>query len=209
MDKGRPFFDAPIGVREGLILHPFYRLALFERYNYEKPTYGDIDDNSFMRTSQFTHHGILIRNDDGTVLDFYHETLGLLKQKEHLLGGKPTCSSGNKEVYDLDDDEQYYIHDFDDPRSSLDIKGHLSGRLKIVRMSEDSEMPDVRERSRPGCLGMTLLTYQVRDIEDYHQRVQGGGATDVSPIAANEFGLPSFSFNAPDGNPYALVGNLE
>ncbi|MDH3621246.1 MAG: VOC family protein [Gammaproteobacteria bacterium] len=208
MEKGEPFIDAPIGVREGLILHPFYRLALFERYNYEKPTYGDIDDNSFLKTSQFTHHGILIRNDDAAVLDFYHEVLGLLKQKEHLLGGKPTCSSGNKEVYDLDDTEQYYIHDFDDPRSSLEIAGHLSGRLKIVRMKESSEMPDVREQSRPGCLGMTLLTYQVRDIGDYRKRVIEGGASRVTEVADNELGSPSFSFYAPDGNPYALVGNL-
>ncbi len=209
MEKGEPFFDKPIGVREGLALHPFYRLALFERYNYEKPTYGDIDDSSFLKTSQFTHHGILIRNDDASVLSFYHEALGLLKQKEHLLGGKPTCSSGNKEVYDLSDTEQYYIHDFDDPRSSLDIAGHLSGRLKIVRMKASSEMPSVWEQSRPGCLGMTLLTYQVRDIKEYRMRVIDGGATQISAIGDNELGYPSFSFYAPDGNPFALVGNLE
>lgn len=209
MEKGEPFFDNPIGVREALALHPFYRLALFERYNYEKPTYGDIDESSFLQTSQFTHHGILIRNDDASVLSFYDEVLGLLKQKEHLLGGKPTCSSGNKEVYDLDDTEQYYIHDFDDPRSSIDISGHFSGRLKIVRMLETSDMPSVWEQSRPGCLGMTLLTYQVRDINDYHKRVTDSAATRISGISDNEMGAPSFSFHAPDGNPYALVGNLE
>ena len=209
MEKGEPFFDKSLGVREGLALHPFYRLALFERYNYEKPNYGDIDETSFLQTSQFTHHGILIRRDDGSVLSFYDQCLGLLKQKEDLLGGKPTCSSGNKEVFRLDDTEQYHLHDFDDPRSSLDLPGHISGRLKIVRMRESSEMPDVWEYSRPGCLGMTLLTYQVRDIDDYRKRVIEGGATEVSEIADNEFGFPSLSFNAPDGNPFSLVGNLE
>lgn len=208
MDKGEPFFDPPLGVREGIACHPFWRLALFERYNYEKPTYGLIDDCSFLKASQFTHHGIMIRADNGDVLNFYEETLGLLRQKEQTLGGKPTCSSGNKETFALSDDEIYHIHDFDDPRSSLEIAGHLSGRLKIVRMGPDCEMPSVYDKSGPGSLGMSLFTYQVRDIEDYRKRVIDGGATDVSKISDNEFGAPSICFTAPDGNVMSLVGDL-
>lgn len=208
MEKGEPFFDRPVGVREGLALHPFYRLALFERYNYEKPTYGDIDDHSFLRASQFTHHGILIRADDGAALNFYDQCLGLLKQKEHLLGGKPTCSSGNKAAFGLGDTEMYYIHDFDDPRSSLDIKGHVSGRLKIVRMAKSAQMPTVYDQCSPGALGMSLFTYQVRDIEEYRRKVVDGGATKVSPVLENELGFPSITFVAPDGNAMGLVGNL-
>ncbi|MEL7029176.1 MAG: VOC family protein [Pseudomonadota bacterium] len=208
MDKGEPFFDPPIGVREGVACHPLWRLALFERYNYEKPTYGAIDEASFMKASQFTHHGILIRADDGSALSFYDETLGLLKQKEHTLGGKPTCSSGNKQTFALSDDEIYHIHDFDDPRSSLDIAGHLSGRLKIVRMAKTADMPDVYDKSRPGSLGMSLFTYQVRDIEEYRKRVIDGGAAQVTDVVENELGAPSISFIAPDGNAWSLVGDL-
>lgn len=208
MDKGEPFFDKPVGVREGIALHPLYRMALFERYNYEKPNYGKVDDCSFLKTSQFTHHGFLIRSDDPAPLDFYENALGLLKQKQHTLGGKPTCSSGNKQTFALDDHEIYHIHDFDDPRSSLNIKGHLSGRLKIVRMAEDADMPNVYDKSSPGSLGMSLLTYQIRDINDYRRRVIDGGATAVTEIVDNEFGVPSISFVAPDGNAWNLVGNL-
>lgn len=208
MDKGEPFFDPPLGVREGIACHPFWRLAMFERYNYEKPTYGLIDENSFMQASQFTHHGILIRSDDPSCLNFYEETLGLLRQKEQILGGKPTCSSGNKETFALSDDEIYHIHDFDDPRSSLEISGHLSGRLKIVRLATSSEMPDVYDKSSPGALGMSLFTYQVRDIEDYRKRVIAGGASEVSELSDNELGAPSICFKAPDGNVMSLVGDL-
>lgn len=208
MDKGEAFIDRPIGVREGIATHPFHRLALFERYNYEKPTYGNIDDASFLQTSQFTHHGIMLRADDASALKFYDECLGLLKQKEHSLGGKPTCSSGNKVTFDLSDDEIYHIHDYDDPRSSLDIAKHLSGRLKIVRMSKSADMPDVYDQSRPGSLGMSLFTYQVRDIESYRDRVIEGGATDVTEIIENEYGAPSIVLTAPDGNVWSLVGNL-
>lgn len=208
MDKGEPFFDKPLGVREGIATHPFWRLALFERYNYEKPTYGNIDDAAFMQNSQFTHHGILIRANDASVLDFYEDTLGLLRQKEQTLGGKPTCSSGNKQTFSLGDDEIYHIHDFDDPRSSLEIAGHLSGRLKFVRMAEDAEMPDVTDQSRPGSLGMSLFTYQVRDIAEYRRKVIAGGATHVTEVCKNEFGAPSISFRAPDGTSWNLVGDL-
>ncbi|MFC7292796.1 VOC family protein [Hirschia litorea] len=208
MDKGEPFFDPPLGVREGIACHPFWRLAIFERYNYEKKTYGNIDETSFMKASQFTHHGILVRADSADALKFYDQTLGLMRQKEQTLGGKPTCSSGNKETFALSDDEIYHIHDFDDPRSSLEISGHLSGRLKIVRMETTSDMPDVYEKSSPGALGMSLYTYQVRDIEEYRKRVIDGGATKVSNIQDNEFGTPSITFTAPDGNIWNLVGDL-
>ena len=209
MEKGEPFFDAPLGVREGIALHPYSRLAIFERYNYEKPTYGNIDDSSFLKSSQFTHHGILIRADEPSALKFYDECLGLLRQKEQTLGGKPTCSSGNKQTFDLDSKEIYHIHDFDDPRSSHDIGGHLSGRLKIVRMSTTSGMKDVHDLSRPGSLGMSLLTYQVKDIEVYREKVMKGGATEVTAIIENEFKEKSISFKSPDGLFWTLVGNLK
>ncbi len=208
MAKGEPFFDRPIGVREGIATHPFHRLALFERYNYEKPLYGMVDESSFLKTSQFTHHGILIRADDASALDFYDQCLGLLKQVEHTLGGKPTCSSGNKQTFNLSDDEIYHIHDYDDPRSSLNIAEHCSGRLKIVRMSASAEMPDVYDKSRPGSLGMSMYTYQVRDIDDYLKRVKDGGATGISPITENEFGVPSIGFTAPDKTVWNLCGDL-
>ncbi len=208
MDKGEPFFDAPLGVREGIALHPHCRLALFERYNYVKPTYGKIDPDSFLQSSQFTHHGILLRSNNTEHLKFYDECLGLLRQKEQTMGGKPTCSSGNIDTFGLGFTEIYHIHDFDDPRSTLDIKGHLSGRLKIVRMDESSKMKDVHDLSRPGSLGMSLLTYQVKDIAAYRKKVIDGGATEVTEIFENEFKEQSISFKSPDGLSWNLVGTL-
>jgi uncharacterized glyoxalase superfamily protein PhnB len=75
-------------------------------------------------------------------------------------------------------------------------------------MAPDCDMPDVRDKTRPGSLGMTLLTYQVRDIDAYRERVIDGGATAVTEVADNEFGEPSISFVSPDGLDWTLVGNL-
>lgn len=69
-------------------------------------------------------------------------------------------------------------------------------------------MPDVYDASSPGSLGMSLFTYQVRDIDDYRKRVLEGGATNVSEVCENEFGVPSITFTAPDRNVWSLVGDL-
>jgi len=206
MEKGEPFFDLPIGVREALIAHPLQRIAPFERYNYEKPGYGTIDANSFLKTSQFTHFGTMIRADSDAILDFYERSLGLMRQKEYVMeGGAAHCVLGAGEIFALEEDQVYYVTDFDDPRSSLEIAQHRSGRLKFIRLKEQCEMPSVWDRQRPGSLGMSLFTYRVRSARDFRARVIDGGATDVTEILPNEFGKPSFSFVAPEGSSWNLI----
>ncbi|MEM7500433.1 MAG: VOC family protein [Pseudomonadota bacterium] len=210
MDKGEPFIDPPIGVREALIAHPLQRIAPFERYNYEKPGYGAIDPASFLKTSQFTHFGIMIRKDDDSILDFYESALGLMRQKEYVMeGGAAHCVKGAGDIFALQADEVYYVTDFDDPRSSLEIKQHRSGRLKFIRLKEECEMPVVWDRQRPGSLGMSLYTYRVRSAEDFRRRVADYGASNVTEVLPNEFGKPSFSFIAPEGSSWNLIEDAD
>ncbi|MEM9530915.1 MAG: VOC family protein [Pseudomonadota bacterium] len=206
MDKGEPFIDPPIGVREALIAHPLARIAPFERYNYEKPGYGTIDPHSFLKTSQFTHYGTMIRADDDSILDFYEKALGLLRQKEYVMeGGAAHCVKGAADIFALKENEVYYVTDFDDPRSSLEIKQHRSGRLKFIRLKEECDMPVVWDRQQPGSLGMSLFTYRVKSAEDFRERVIDGGASNVTDILPNEFGKLSFSFVAPEGSTWNLI----
>jgi len=55
---------------------------------------------------------------------------------------------------------------------------------------------------------MSLLTYQVKDIESFRDRVISGGATHVTEVVHNEFDEPSISFVSPDGLFWTLVGTL-
>ena len=186
------------------------RIAPFERYTYEKPGYGSIDPNSFLRTSQFTHYGIMVRGDDDSILDFYENALGLLRQKEYVMeGGAAHCVAGAAAVFALRENEAYYVTDFDDPRSSLEIKKHRSGRLKFIRLKQECEMPVVWDRQKPGSLGMSLYTYRVRSADDFRNRVIEHGATGVTEILPNEFGKPSFSFIAPEGSAWNLIEDAE
>jgi uncharacterized glyoxalase superfamily protein PhnB len=53
---------------------------------------------------------------------------------------------------------------------------------------------------------MSLYTYRVVDIDDYHKKVMKSSATMVKNVTENEFGGPSFSFIAPNGTFWTLVG---
>jgi uncharacterized glyoxalase superfamily protein PhnB len=68
-----------------------------------------------------------------------------------------------------------------------------------VRFGTHSRLADKRDRSRPGCLGTSLYTWRVNDVEGMWKRVQAGGAISVTDVLPDEFGTSSFSFIAPDG----------
>jgi len=47
----------------------------------------------------------------------------------------------------------------------------------------------------------------VSSIAEYFQRVKASNAQKITEIVANEFGKPSFSFIAPDGHFWTLIGS--
>jgi uncharacterized glyoxalase superfamily protein PhnB len=200
-----PFLKPMPGVREMMVLRPRTRHVLYERFNYTIPHYGDVNEDALFRTSQVTHVGMVIRNDDKVALRFYDEVLGLLRARDDNTVTYDEAKASRR-IFDLEPGEQYTTTDFDDPRSSsTDFEKMRSGRLKIIRFPEATEMPTVYDRARPGALGMSLYTYRVRDLDAYRERVRTSGATDMTPIVENEFGERSFSFVAPDGYFWTLL----
>jgi hypothetical protein len=114
-------------------------------------------------------------------------------------------ATGSRRIFGLEEGETHWMVDFDDPRSGQALAERRSGKLKVVRFARSSRLPDLMDRSRPGCLGYSAYTWRVRDIEGMHRRVQSSGATDVSDVLRDEFGSQSFGFTAPDGYPWVLV----
>ncbi len=203
-DASRPFLDPAVCVREMLLVRPETRQILFQRYGYELPLYGRIAEESHLASSQVTHAGLILKGGPEQ-LEFYDQVLGLRRARHGHISDDSDPAS--KAVFDLQPGERYMSTDFDDPRSvPSDLSKVRSGRLKIIRFLDDPEIPDLTARSRPGHLGLTLYTYRVQDIEDYHARVSASAATAVTPILRNEFGEPSFSFVAPDGYFWNLLG---
>ena len=202
----QPFLDRPIGVREMMMIRPESRQFIFQRYNYHLPNYGKVDPNAPLRTSQFTHVGIIIQDDSKEVLRFYDEVLGLMRFNDEEWVSTYEGTVTGRDIFEIGPDEEYGTINFDDPRSSKDdLQKVCSGRLKVVRYPEALPVEDAREFSRPGCLGLSLYTYAVRDIDDYHRRISQSSARNVTSIEVNEFGERSFSLTAPDGYFWTLI----
>ena len=94
---------------------------------------------------------------------------------------------------------------FNAPLTSATDKPQVrSGNLEVLRF--EGSLINKLAYSRPGCLVVCLYTMKVRDIDSYYQCVSNSEATEVTKVCENEFGEKSFSFVAPDGYFWTLVG---
>jgi catechol 2,3-dioxygenase-like lactoylglutathione lyase family enzyme len=203
--KMHPFIDSAIGVREMLLLQPLTRQVLFQRFGYTVPNYGKIHEQSALKASQVTHMGIVVQDDSKETLKFYEDVLGLLRVRDDVETSYESSQAG-REFFDLQPSEKFIVTAFDDPRSSVsDWQAARSGRLYVVRFPEVYELPNRFEQAQPGCLGMSLYTYRVGEIEQYRDRIKASAAQAVTEICENEFGDRSFSFTAPDGYFWTFV----
>lgn len=200
---GRPFHDPIVGVREMVLLQPLYRQVLFERFGYASPLYGEVDGQSLLRTSQHTHFGLMIADDDPHVLDFYDEVLGLQRMlDEHTPYGNAT---GSRTIFGLEAGEGFHMVDFDDPASGHALGERRSGKLKCVRFPGPARIERRLHESRAGCLGYSLYVWRVAGIEAMHRRLAAAGVRGLTDVLTDEFGRRALTFDAPDGYHWMLV----
>ncbi|MBX7170436.1 MAG: hypothetical protein K1X72_05720 [Pyrinomonadaceae bacterium] len=201
-----PFLENYATVREMCLIQPETRQIIFQRFGYSLKNYGKINDQSFFKSSQITHVGMVIyRNQEN--IDFYGNVLGLLKVKENENFDSDYSNPSSKAIFSLTPNQKYGATDFDNPKSSKNPAEALSGRLKIIWFSPDSRLDNKFEYSKPGSLGYSLYTYRVKGIEEYHKKVKASKATGLTEISTNEFGEKSFSFVAPDGYFWTILGD--
>lgn len=198
-----PFRDPIVGVREMVLLQPHYRQVFFERFGYQSPLYGQIDATSLLRTSQHTHFGLMIADDDPQVLDFYDDVLGLKRMLDEQTPYEN--ATGSRRIFGLEPGEGFHMVDFDDPSSGHALAERRSGKLKCVRFAADAKIERRLDRSRAGCLGYSLYCWRVDDLEAMHRRIAASKATGLSVMQADEFGRRSFTFFAPDGYQWMLL----
>ena len=201
--QSKPFRDPIVGVREMVLLQPYYRQVFFERFGYSSPRYGQIDTESLLRTSQHTHFGLMIAHDDPHILDFYDEVLGLKRMLDEQTPYEN--ATGSRRIFGLEPGEGFHMVDFDDPASGHALAERRSGKLKCVRFAASAKIENRQHRSRAGCLGYSLYCWRVTHIDSMHRRVTGAGATQLSDVLADEFGRRSFTFVAPDGYHWMLL----
>ncbi|MBW4513333.1 MAG: VOC family protein [Scytonematopsis contorta HA4267-MV1] len=197
--KMNPFIESMMGVREMMLLQPFSRQVFFQRFGYTMPHYGNINHDSLLKTSQFTHMGLVVQDDSKEIVKFYEDVFGLLRVRDDVETSYDSSIAG-REIFDLLPGERFFLTAFDDPRSSVsDLMAVRSGRLYIIRFPDDITLNSQFEAAQPGSLGMCLYTYRVGNIQEYFDRIKSSNAQKLTNISVNEFGETSFSFVAPDG----------
>ena len=206
LGKPEPFTGEAIGVRELIVIQPLTRNMFFERFGYDVPRYGKINEGSKFKTSQTTHNGLVFQSDDPSVVNFYGEVLGLklVNVEQHQTYEK--LDEGSRNLYAMKPGDEYYGTTVDNPLSGRTPDSAVSGRLLLRRIPSRVKDQNLIERSRPGSLGYSLFTYRVTDIAAYHAKVKASRATNITAVLKNEFGESSFSFTAPDGHWWTLVG---
>lgn len=199
----RPFVDPVVGVREMVLLQPEYRQVFFERFNYASPAYGKIDPQSLMLTSQHTHCGLMIADDDPHIFDFYDEVLGLKRMHEEVVPYEN--ATGSRSIFGLEPGEGFHMVDFDDPRSEARLTERRSGKLKCVRFAGDAKIADLRAQSRAGALGYSLYCWRTADLVGLHRRLESAQVLGLTDIQPDEFGRQALTFFAPDGYHWKIV----
>ncbi len=203
-ENPKPFYENLAGVREMCLIRPETRQILFQRFGYNIPRYGKINKDSYFKSSQITHFGMVVYKNDEN-LKFYDEVLGLLRVKHNDNYNSDYSNPSSRAIFSLKKNQKYGATDFDNPLSSKNPLEALSGRLKIIWFSPDSRLENKFDHSKPGSLGYSLYTYRVKNIDEFRKRVKSSAATDVTKIRKNEFGERSFSFVAPDGYFWTLL----
>ena len=194
-----PFLENYPSVREMCLIQPLTRQVFFQRFGYNLPFYGQVNESSFFKTSQITHFGMVIY-DDAEYLRFYDNVLGLRRGVDQKPGASTFDDPSARAMFSLEPTENYSTTDFDDPHSSTtDPQNPRSGRLKIIRFPPETKLENKINFANPGSLGYSLYTLRVNNIEKYHLKLKQSTATNVTHIYSNEFNEQSFSFIAPDG----------
>jgi uncharacterized glyoxalase superfamily protein PhnB len=195
INTGNPpksFYERFVGVREFFVSGKDTRQAFFQRYGYTRPGYGNIHPDSPLGVSEGTHSSFV--TGDHSLIGFYSEVLGLKRLSTRETGDSP---ASRQTLHMTPEDGRFMLSMFVSPLMEV-------GMFQIYTPLYPA--PDVRERSQPGSRGISLFTYRVDDLEDYHRRVLNSPATSVSEITSNEFGESSFGFYAPDGMYWVMVG---
>ncbi len=198
-----PYADEIRCKREFIFFQPHYRHVLVQRYAHDLPLFGQFNEQSRFRASQFTQVGLCVTEDRADTLDFYEDVLEL---KRHDVDYVATDGAMPTVVVPLAVGELLRESDFDDVRAGDTEATQRSGKLRVFRITGDTRGENLVDRTRAGHLGFSLYTYRVTEIAAMRDKVIAGGAGEVTAIAEDEFGAPSFSFNAPDGYFWTFVG---
>jgi len=196
MDKGQyTITNRRVGVREMAVYGELFNHVFFQRYGYTIPGYGMIDDESPLKSSEFTHHDFNVSGDLDEVTDYYETVLGLIAEDPVTIDGD--WLAGPRIVFGMEPGESHYYQGFVSPNN-------ISGKLKFFSARDPEFVRDRSQNQRIGELGITLHSFFTPKLAMVRELAE---QNDLNPtdIVENEFGEQSFLFVGPDGVAWQIL----
>lgn len=190
------FFKRPVGVRECAVYGEYFTHVFFQRYGYEIPGYGTINENTPLKTSELTHHDWFIKVDSMQQLMYLQTALGLRAEKEPEIDGD--WLKGPKAVFQMKDGYTHWYQGFVSPND-------ICGKLKFFMPR--GPKPDNSAHQRIGELGITLHSFYTKKLDYVYMLIKRHGIKP-SEINKNEFGERSFVFRGPEGASWQIIERL-
>lgn len=188
------FFKRPVLVRENAIYGEYFNHVFFQRYGYEIPGYGYINEKAPLKTSEFTHHDFFIQGDSIEALSYLYEVLGLQPEKTPEIDGD--WLRGPKRVFMMEPGYSHHYWGFVSPNN-------ICGKLKFFLPRGNK--PDRSAHQRPGEMGITLHSFYTPKLDFVYQLALKDKRLRVGVIQKNEFGESCFVFSDTTGCRWQII----
>jgi hypothetical protein len=195
LNKGdKDFLKRPVLVRESAVYGQYFNHVFFQRYGYEIPGYGTINEKTPLKTSEFTHHDFFIPGKDMNSLSYIVEVLGFKSENKPEVNGD--WQKGPKRVFMMKDGYTHLYQGFVSPNN-------ICGKLKFFIPL--GSKPDRSEYQKLGQLGITLHSLYSPDIDKIRNKAIHYQGLKVSNIIKNEFGEKSFLLSDSVGVTWQII----
>lgn len=182
------FWEPFVGLRETLVFGRDFRLAFIQRGGFDRPGFGTFDDGLLFRNTEGSHAS-LVQATERFDTDFYKDVFGFETApfgEAHVSGDEPPT----RQALRLGEGETFHV----ERTRARDVP---SGLLQVY--APHRARTDRRHLSRAGCRNLGLYSVQSDDLEGLRRTVRQHGGTNRSSVLDDEFGRPSFTFDARDG----------
>ncbi len=198
-NKGGAFdwFKRPVLVRENAVYGDYFNHVFFQRYGYEIPGYGYLNEQAPLKTSEFTHHDFFIKADSMGEVSYLHEVLGLKPEKPAEVDGD--WLKGPQRVFMMPTGYAHWYQGWVSPNN-------ICGKLKFF--IPRGTKPDRSAHQRPGELGVTLHSFYTAKLDMVYALVQKDKRLKAGAVRKNEFGERCFVFSDRAGVTWQIIEKM-
>jgi len=180
--------DRRIAVRETGIWGAWFNHIFFQRYGYDLPGYGYLNEDSVFRASEFTHHDFILDKPLAEMVGYYVTALGFKpEQQAPVINGD--WQPGARAVFSM---PPGHSHEY----MGMVSPNNIAGKLKFFHPL-DRVFSSRIHRVAINAEGINMHSLFVDNLSQVKLLLREEGIESM-PIVKNEFGEDSFVFTGPD-----------